>query len=517
MALPETHVASPSAAALAWLTHWSTCVALVLLVVNDHVLKAAYGTWWTGKLSDLAWLVVAAPLLATVAAGAAHVAGHGRATARACSLVGLTLSGTAFVLVKTTAAGADAASSALSSLAGPSVVLADATDLLVLPAALAISVAAARGTWTSRGRAPRSALVLVLLPATVLATAATSQAEPNEALHVVVLGDFVVVGDSSSRDPEGSTWHLSDDGGAHWQTIPGYSDEADLVTSQVERAGGTVQSACVPPDDDPCFRVETEGLGVERSDDGGRTWEQEWAVTGDALVELKRRYENEHADLGTVGLAIQQTSDGFRVYAAGAEDGVAIRDEDGTWTRIGYTYRHGVEGVVPLPGEPTTLHHPVPVGVALVAPAGLLTLALAGRRLPRTSPTGARAGLGVAVAAAIVSVPAVLANQSWAVVDGVDVGARWVLGPLIPVGVVSSLAIVSTVLMVAAASVRGWRVAWLVLATSAGVAVAMSLVTPPVLAVLVSAAVVAAGVTVIGRTRTPPVDAGSPTDGVRTG
>jgi hypothetical protein len=33
--------------------------ALVLLVVNDHVLKAAFGSWWTGKLSDLAGLVVA--------------------------------------------------------------------------------------------------------------------------------------------------------------------------------------------------------------------------------------------------------------------------------------------------------------------------------------------------------------------------------------------------------------------------------------------------------------------------
>jgi len=36
------------------------------LVVNDHVLKAAFPGLLTGKLSDVAGLVVAAPLLATL-------------------------------------------------------------------------------------------------------------------------------------------------------------------------------------------------------------------------------------------------------------------------------------------------------------------------------------------------------------------------------------------------------------------------------------------------------------------
>jgi hypothetical protein len=40
------HEPRPAAtAALAWLTHPVTCVALVLLIVNDHVLKAMWGTW----------------------------------------------------------------------------------------------------------------------------------------------------------------------------------------------------------------------------------------------------------------------------------------------------------------------------------------------------------------------------------------------------------------------------------------------------------------------------------------
>lgn len=51
-----------SAAAL---THPVTLAALATLLVNDVVFKAAWpDAWLTGKLSDLAWVVFASPLLA---------------------------------------------------------------------------------------------------------------------------------------------------------------------------------------------------------------------------------------------------------------------------------------------------------------------------------------------------------------------------------------------------------------------------------------------------------------------
>lgn len=52
--------------ALRWLAHPISLVSLVVLVVNDHVLKAALGTWWTGKLSDAAGMVFFPALLAVV-------------------------------------------------------------------------------------------------------------------------------------------------------------------------------------------------------------------------------------------------------------------------------------------------------------------------------------------------------------------------------------------------------------------------------------------------------------------
>ena len=47
------------------LTHPATVAALVTLLLNDVVFKAMWpDAWVTGKLSDLAWVVFALPLLA---------------------------------------------------------------------------------------------------------------------------------------------------------------------------------------------------------------------------------------------------------------------------------------------------------------------------------------------------------------------------------------------------------------------------------------------------------------------
>lgn len=46
--------------------HPVSLAALAVLVVNDHVLKATFPSWWTGKLSDVAGLAFA-PLLVTAA------------------------------------------------------------------------------------------------------------------------------------------------------------------------------------------------------------------------------------------------------------------------------------------------------------------------------------------------------------------------------------------------------------------------------------------------------------------
>ena len=48
--------------------HPLVLAGLALLILNDHVWKAAHGTWWTGKPSDVAGLAVF-PLLVSAGGG----------------------------------------------------------------------------------------------------------------------------------------------------------------------------------------------------------------------------------------------------------------------------------------------------------------------------------------------------------------------------------------------------------------------------------------------------------------
>ena len=104
-----------------------TVGALALLVLNDHLLKQAWPGPVTGKLSDLAGLVVA-PFLVALPLVVLRV--------RRPVPVAIVVTAVLFTLVKATDAGSDVASAAWSAVAGLSLVRRDPTDLLALPALL---------------------------------------------------------------------------------------------------------------------------------------------------------------------------------------------------------------------------------------------------------------------------------------------------------------------------------------------------------------------------------------------
>lgn len=181
---------------LAWLCHPATLLALVVLLVNDHVLKAAFPGLLTGKLSDVAGLVLAPPLVAVLLTLLMP-----RLPARAAAWVGLVAVGAGFAMVKSSGYAAELASSAWTALAGPSLVRADGTDLLTLPA-LGVSWWA----WTRARRRPvrrrtaRLVRLLVVLPPAVLAVAATSAVRYPYALGTTTLDGHpaISVGDAAS-------------------------------------------------------------------------------------------------------------------------------------------------------------------------------------------------------------------------------------------------------------------------------------------------------------------------------
>jgi hypothetical protein len=146
-----------------------TIAAIAVLVVNDHVLKAAFPGWWTGKLSDVAGLAFFPLLLAS----AAELAG---ARGLRVTVGAAVATGVVFAAIKTVVLAGDAYRYGLGALQWPLRALAalvagdpapalapvhltaDPTDLLALPAlAIPIALAITASARASDRSSPRTA------------------------------------------------------------------------------------------------------------------------------------------------------------------------------------------------------------------------------------------------------------------------------------------------------------------------------------------------------------------------
>jgi hypothetical protein len=116
------------------LLHPVALFATATLILNDHVLKARYPGWVTGKLSDFAGMVVAPLVLVAIADALAPAAlvkrrGYERASAWVC----VALVGCAFAAVKTWAPATRLYEAAFGLLWGRAALVRDPTDLFALP------------------------------------------------------------------------------------------------------------------------------------------------------------------------------------------------------------------------------------------------------------------------------------------------------------------------------------------------------------------------------------------------
>ncbi|SCE73919.1 hypothetical protein [Micromonospora mirobrigensis] len=390
-------------ATLAWLGHPLTVLALIVLVVNDHLLKAAQPSWLTGKLSDVAGLVVGPPLLAVLAALTVP-----RLPPRAAAGLGLGLVGAGFTVVKSSGYAATLASSAWSLVSGPSLVRADRTDLLALPA-----LVIAAWTWRQArrdpvtGRSARLVRLLVLLPAATLAVAATSAYWYPDAQRAIVLDGNLAAGVGGSIGARTAspveTWRVSEDAGSNWRE-PLTTEQRPLGVDEGQLPPATpppVRQACVPAEPRHCYRLVDGRLRVLESADAGRTWRTAWEVTEAQRAILIRRY----AEAGWSGervtgqeLAILDVAGGRHVVlVANGRDGFVLRDAEGAWRRIGFAgARPDSSGrTVDLPAlgvSTPAQRHADPVRVGLVAfLLSVLVLVVAGARAGwrrRTGPDG---------------------------------------------------------------------------------------------------------------------------------
>ncbi|GLX95002.1 hypothetical protein [Herbidospora sp. NBRC 101105] len=326
-----------------WIGHPLTVLALVVLVVNDHLLKHTWPGVVTGKLSDVAGLILLPAVLDL---------------ALRRPWLSIAVTGAGFTLVKASETGAWLASEAWSLAWGPSVILADPTDLLTLPALYVAWLA-------SRHPVPVGRTVVVLLtPAAVLAITATSidrSYVPPAAYSTQVIGNSIIV--HTALEGEWGGYVTTD--GRTWLWWPALKSPPPSVSSC---ATGR------------CYRIVPGRLMVEEASAGDDDWTTSWELSEHVQDRLRRAHP---ADLPELVPPVESLSvsavPGLVVVANGA-DGVAVRDASGTWRRWGLDHDGPDESLAVPVDAPGRYDDQLPRHAALVAiAAGLLVLVLGTR------------------------------------------------------------------------------------------------------------------------------------------
>jgi hypothetical protein len=305
------------------LSHPLSVAGVITLLLNDHLLRRAWPSWWTGKIGDLAWLLFAPFVLA---AGLAWLIPRAiRHRDAAVGGLALSLTGIGFAAAKTLPLVHAGTVALLARMYHTPVALQiDPSDLLATPALLAGWVIWKRDTGSPASIPPRAWLVLVL---GALATIANSPAADS--------GITCLAQEETTVLAYGGAWrtggYLSTDGGLTWQETP------RAVVCEGHQEPWQFQD---PLNQKAWYRV-TPGSGIEWSEEGGEAWRREVVLSGQEA--RYAYYEREHTWVHwkpAPSDALVDPGTGNLIAAMGVE-GALVRTPEGewTWAAVG-PYRH---------------------------------------------------------------------------------------------------------------------------------------------------------------------------------
>lgn len=301
------------------LTNPATVAALAVLLINDLVLKAIWSNpWTTGKLSDLAWVIFASPLLAFILSLFTRRSQLAQRAAFIIAYIGLPALYAAF---NTFEPLHDLIIQGLLMLSGASIGSPfDPTDSLVIPFGMAMALWVWRRSNASKASL-RMRLALLMAGAASFATIATPSPVMSDRLvgHLDE-GTLVLNLDFAT--------YMSSDGGLSWRESPTYID-----TSTVEWGGSTVQT--------PKGKYTTDGLEIIRSHGSEReTVYSPSYLRRDADVRFqehldRRKFEACPYSCPSSSLLniVYDARSGNIVAATGAQ-GVVVGDSNGNWRQV---------------------------------------------------------------------------------------------------------------------------------------------------------------------------------------
>ncbi len=291
------------------LTHPVTLAALGALLLNDLLFKALWrNPWTTGKLSDLAWVIFASPLLAFLLSLAARGNRTAERAAFAAAYIGLPI---LYAVFNTFAPVHDAILRALSLAGGTGAGSPlDPTDSLVIPLGLAAAIWVWRREPAGAGSL-RTRLGLLTAAVAALASVATSYPDPEVGVTSVEI------------KADGTTTYIYNE----WR----YNEWRKPALDQEEEVVGDSQSA-----ETPRGTYSIEGAYIMRTRDGRREVAYSAAYlqeAGNINVQTRATQSLGRRWITTEPYAIVYEERTGNVIVAMGLQGVVIGTPDGQWKR----------------------------------------------------------------------------------------------------------------------------------------------------------------------------------------
>jgi hypothetical protein len=309
------------------LTQPVSLAAILILLVNDHILRQFWPSWLSGKLGDFAWLFFFPVALAAVVSWAVPVRMQGQVQVTGMLAFGLT--GTIFTLAKTLPFFHEAVVKAASQAFGfPVGWLRDPSDLI------ALSALAASWLWWRRTPEPQNQArnsgrtpAWLLLTAAVLLTVANA-AQPEAGIGCLRTAENQISACSAyacySSTDGGLTWSTSNESGQVLGCPTWYYGQDPSEFIILDPGNASIQYRSNP------------GERIERSSDGGQIWQVEYELRPTKQAERAYAFKSSGGNAIIASPPLDGMADatsGNIIFAMGFS-GVLVRQADGTYRSV---------------------------------------------------------------------------------------------------------------------------------------------------------------------------------------